>query len=1247
MPPALSVARLPPTHHQLCPFDASLGFPGEGPDDAEPAAEHVPLCDLRRRTWRAESRECRVCAAQLARGATVHFCTVCGRLCCGPCRTRLSREEGGCRCEPPAPLAALPAGALACPAEDQAAEGHPLAVPIDERGPACGPAVDELLRRATSRPALPTLVAAPPAAEKRALEQCLAALAALGAVYSARVVSEVDAERASMWAWLMPTLLLRRPRGPGTTALPGEHGCEGPNAAPARRQVKATDASDLSLTRLLRARVQQAELGRWHALLVEYCAELDEEEASVAPLRARPDADSDDQARSDARVVQLVQGDAVARSKHELMQAPRPPRNAATADAVSALACVPIDASEEQRIREELAKAFSVRDAARRPKRRTLRRRLATLRSAAAPGPSGWRNSHILRLFDLPGGPEALVAFAAVVAAGRFTAADAMLWCGAVLEPVDCGPKPEPEPDAAAGQDPGDLPRKLRPIALTEALVKLSESMTIDECIDDIRRALEPSQLGAATPDGAVLAVRILRGWARDIEEGGDTALNDVIAGTDLENAFGRLFRSSGLAATRALVPRLAPMLAGQWRNGCSVAWQRVAEAPGAWRRDLAWRGGWQGSRLTQIAFCLDLRQAIADSGVAAAAAVQHVGVADDLYLVGNASTLASGWPALEQALAAHGHRLRRSKCKFWAPARDGPGEAAEGAPAAGDAAAGVHLLAEIIPRVRGGMMILGSAAQGEWEALLGPYSEIAAPAVARASSAAAVAERLAAFAKRRLDPNSLQVAWTILQKSVARALDFDTRLCPSWALHEARSILSNAVCRVTDALAGPGLDADAREQLALPGCLGGCALRGCSESACDAAFWATYAAHTADVCLAAERLGRPLRGPVDEASAQSAAGSLLEEGVSIADGFLKLTDRAAAEYGAGPWVADTPVESLFCFAGEHVRDEGPAANPPSVLLGDAPAPAEGSAAWSGTSASAVERGARRRILGRLLRGLDSLRATRLWQRMGAHRREALLSGGGSGAGSLWAAVPSRPHLRLTSAQWQVAVRGRLGLMRAPAGATCRLPRADAGEVCGAPLDECLRHASLCAAGPIRMRTHRALVMALRLAAEREGAYVDVERAIPEYYMVSGTGAVVEAILDAVIRWPGAGSEHRIDVSVRCPFAARYPRTDSVPGVAAAAGGKEKRDRYGTSVSPLIFETGGRIGHDGLETLAALQRDARMYGRRRLGRPPGFDMRVLRLSLEVALAREVADATLLSLGCRSAAALGWTLPATV
>eukprot|EP00972_Heterocapsa_arctica_P051455 7568677-Heterocapsa_arctica.AAC.1 len=178
-------------------------------------------------------------------------------------------------------------------------------------------------------------------------------------------------------------------------------------------------------------------------------------------------------------------------------------------------------------------------------------------------------------------------------------------------------------------------------------------------------------------------------------------------------------------------------------------------------------------------------------------------------------------------------------------------------------------------------MKLLGSAAQGEWEALLGPYSEIAAPAVARASAAAAVAERLVAFARRRPDPNSHQVAWTILQKSVARALDFDTRLCPAWALAGARGILGDAVSKVVDALAGPGLDGDAREQLALPGCLGGCALRACSDAACHAAFWSTWAAHRADVRAAAEQLGRPLRHEVDELEAEDSAAALEREGVS------------------------------------------------------------------------------------------------------------------------------------------------------------------------------------------------------------------------------------------------------------------------------------------------------------------------------------------------------------------------------
>eukprot|EP00973_Karenia_brevis_P021576 2965755-Karenia_brevis.AAC.1 len=69
-------------------------------------------------------------------------------------------------------------------------------------------------------------------------------------------------------------------------------------------------------------------------------------------------------------------------------------------------------------------------------------------------------------------------------------------------------------------------------------------------------------------------------------------------------NAFGRMLRSRALKSVREHCPDLFPMLCGQWRNARVVAWQRV---DGRWVPYDSWRGGWQGSRLTQITFCIDL----------------------------------------------------------------------------------------------------------------------------------------------------------------------------------------------------------------------------------------------------------------------------------------------------------------------------------------------------------------------------------------------------------------------------------------------------------------------------------------------------------------------------------------------------------------------------------------------------------------------------------------------------------------
>ena len=83
-----------------------------------------------------------------------------------------------------------------------------------------------------------------------------------------------------------------------------------------------------------------------------------------------------------------------------------------------ALACAGIDEQERAAIAAQCEQIRATCAAPPRLKRRLLRRRLATLRAGAAPGPSGWRNSLILAVADCDGGVEALLGFADLVSAG-------------------------------------------------------------------------------------------------------------------------------------------------------------------------------------------------------------------------------------------------------------------------------------------------------------------------------------------------------------------------------------------------------------------------------------------------------------------------------------------------------------------------------------------------------------------------------------------------------------------------------------------------------------------------------------------------------------------------------------------------------------------------------------------------------------------------------------------------------------
>ena len=105
------------------------------------------------------------------------------------------------------------------------------------------------------------------------------------------------------------------------------------------------------------------------------------------------------------------------------------------------------------------------------------------------------------------------------------------------------------------------------------------------------------------------------------------------------------------------------------------------------------------------------------------------------------------------------------------------------------------------------------------------------------------------------------------------------------------------------------------------------------------------------------------------------------------------------------------------------------------------------------------------------------------------------------------------------------------------------------------------------------------------------GAAVDCERHVPHLYDTikkDGVERAREAIMDVVVNFPGSWNTALVDVSLRCPHSERYAKAATIAGTAAMRGEKEKDERYGHEVLPLIFETYGRLGPKSLDTLRVL-----------------------------------------------------------
>ena len=133
---------------------------------------------------------------------------------------------------------------------------------------------------------------------------------------------------------------------------------------------------------------------------------------------------------------------------------------------------------------------------------RTTRRVLARLemtKNGAEPGRSRTRNSHLKALQYVPEGLTSFVNWAQMWVMGLANKDETRLWLRANIVPLT---REVDDPD-------GSKRTKLRPIALLETLLKLIESVAVDQHADHIIALMQEQQVRLRVRDGAQCSQKI------------------------------------------------------------------------------------------------------------------------------------------------------------------------------------------------------------------------------------------------------------------------------------------------------------------------------------------------------------------------------------------------------------------------------------------------------------------------------------------------------------------------------------------------------------------------------------------------------------------------------------------------------------------------------------------------------------------------------------------------------------------
>ena len=291
----------------------------------------------------------------------------------------------------------------------------------------------------------------------------------------------------------------------------------------------------------------------------------------------------------------------------------------------------------------------------------------------------------------------------------------------------------------------GSKRKNFRPIAVLETLLKLIESVAVDQHADHIIALIQEQQVGFRVRHGAEAMINAVRKFLKN-----DT--HRILMQGDIANAYGSISRLAVLKAVRKHIPCLAPLCASQFvRDGTvAVIQERGENGRKCELHCSVTKGVWQGSTLSSATFCLTFWSKMSEVMEQANREGPVMGIiayADDFLVSPEGGKADNVWDETTGALGEIGLEIDQTKSCYTTKATTGWNHKT------------LAFKKEVV--------VLGTEAT-KWNSMAADEQD-ASLAQTRLNEASEFAGHVEAVTQLHLDSKKSEALWLMTSKSIAR----------------------------------------------------------------------------------------------------------------------------------------------------------------------------------------------------------------------------------------------------------------------------------------------------------------------------------------------------------------------------------------------------------------------------------------------------------------------------------------------